>query len=193
MDVRLTGHGVEQFESERLSGRRLLPADQDFLAELHADATVMDLHDGPRSTSITERFVRSNVAHWRRYRFGLYIVATLDEPDRPIGRAGLRWDRSLDGDPTVDVNCVLVERVWGQGYATELFQVLTAIGLDLDLPLSSGTQARHVRARTALETTGFLYERDYERHDRGWVRYEWPTDREAPATVVGPPENQSGN
>ena len=109
MAVRLTGHGVERFETDRLTGRRLLPADQEFLAGLHADVTVMDLHDGPRSEAITERFVRSNIAHWRRYQFGLYIVSTIDDPDRPIGRAGLRWDRSLPDDATVDVNCVLVD------------------------------------------------------------------------------------
>ena len=184
MNVQLTGHGVEQFRGDRVAGRRLLPADLDFLADLHADAGVMAQHDGPRSAATTERFVRSNVAHWRRYQFGLYIVSRTEDPEQPIGRAGLRWNHAAGGEPTVDVNCVLVERSWGRGLGTELFRALTAIGLDLGLPLTAGAQAGHVAARRALERAGFVHDGEYERHGHPRARYRWPTDAPTPAELV---------
>ncbi|MGI9597409.1 MAG: GNAT family N-acetyltransferase [Acidimicrobiales bacterium] len=183
MDITLTGHGVEQFATPRLVGRRLLPADTDFLIELHSTEEVMALHGGARSRAATEPFVQSNVAHWRHYQFGLYVLSLAEEPDEPIGRAGIRWDRSVTTGPAVDLSVVLSKHVWGQGIATETMRAMATIGHDLDLPLVAGSEARHAAARRVLEKVGFIYGSEFERHSRGWVRYQWPVENPPPARI----------
>ncbi len=184
VDIQLTGHGVEQFSTPRLVGRRLLPADTDFLVGLHEQQAIMALHGGARSRASTEPFVRSNVAHWRHFQFGLYVISLVEEPDVAIGRAGLRWDPQAAPSTIVDLSVVLDEPMWGQGLGTEAVKALAGIGLDLELPLTATSEARHAAARRVLEKVGFTYETEIERHERSWVRYHWPADRESPATVA---------
>ncbi len=184
MDIKLTGHGVEQFTTPRLVGRRLLPADTDFLVDLHRDEEVMALHAGPRSRDATEPFVRSNVAHWRHYQFGLYVISLADEPDVPIGRTGIRWDTSIETGAAVDVSVVLRKHVWGQGIASESLRAIVSIALDRTLPLVAASQAGHAAARRVMEKVGFVYGSEYERHDLSWARYHWPVDKKAPATIA---------
>lgn len=184
MDVKLTGHGVEQFTTPRLVGRRVLPADTDFLTELHLDEEIMFFHGGPRSRAATEPFVRSNVAHWRHYQFGLYVLSLAAEPDQPIGRAGLRWDPNQKPAPSVDVSVVLAKPHWGQGIGTEAAKAIIAIGLDQELPLIAGSEARHAAARRVMEKVGLVYLSEFERDQRGWVRYQWPGEKKAPADLV---------
>ncbi|MGH1488895.1 MAG: GNAT family N-acetyltransferase [Acidimicrobiales bacterium] len=187
VDIQLTGHGVEQFSTLRLIGRRLLPADTDFLAELHSSDEVMELHGGQRSRATTEPFVQSNVAHWRQYQFGLYVISMASTPDDPIGRAGLRWDRTIDGGPAVDVSVLLAQSFWGQGIATEITRAIVSIGLDLELPLIAGAEAGHAAARRVLEKVGFVYDSPFERHEQGWVRYRWPSGNIPPGLVSNRP------
>lgn len=144
----------------------------------------MALHAGPRSRSATEPFVRSNVAHWRHYQFGLYIVSLADEPDIPIGRAGIRWDTSIERGAAVDVSVVLRKHMWGQGIASESLRAIVSIALGRGLPLVAGSQASHAAARRVMEKVGFVYWTEHERHNLGWVRYQWPPDKPAPATIV---------
>lgn len=184
MDIQLTGHGVEQFSTPRIVGRRLLPADTNFLVGLHEQQTVMALHGGARSRAATEPFVRSNVAHWRHFQFGLYVISLVEEPDVAIGRAGLRWDPQATPSTIVDLSVVLAEPMWGQGLGTETIKALTAIGLDRELPVAATSEARHAAARRVMEKVGFTYATEIERHERSWVRYQWPADREAPATMA---------
>lgn len=185
MNINLTGHGVEQFSTTRLVGRRLLPADLDFLADLHQDDEVMADRGGARSASSTEPFVRSNVAHWRHNQYGLYILALAGRPDEPIGRAGLRSNR--DGQvPSVDVSVMLTKGAWGSGLATEALTAVTVIGLDLGLRLTATAAARHAAARRVMEKTGYIYSADFEHHSRGWVRYLWPSDKPAPGELMQP-------
>ncbi len=179
----LTGHGVEQFSTPRLVGRRLLPADTDFLVGLHEQPSVMALHGGVRSRASTEPFVRSNVAHWRHFQFGLYVVSLVEDPDVVIGRAGLRWDPHAAPSAVVDLSVVLTEAVWGRGLATEMATALVAIGLDHDLPVATASESRHAAARRVMEKVGFAFQAEVDRHQRSWVRYCWPTDRTSPATV----------
>lgn len=184
MDIQLTGHGVEQFATPRLIGRRVLPADTDFLAELHADESAMALHGGARSRGTTEPFVRSNVAHWRHFQFGLYIISLLEEPDIAIGRAGIRWNQDAYPNPAVDTSVVLSKAMWGQGIATESLKAIVSIALDRDLPAMACSEARHAAARRVMEKVGFVYGSEFERHDKSWVRYHWPLEKKSPASVA---------
>ncbi len=185
MKVDLKGHGVEQFETERLIGRRLMPTHLNFLSELHQDDDVMKIHGGKRSVGITERFVQSNAAHWRRFQFGLWIISRTDEPDVPIGRAGLRWDRVFDDSQACDISCILAKEFWNHGIATETVKVSIAIGLKLGLPLVAGSEARHGAARRVMEKSGLVYWSDYSRNQRTLSKYQWPVEASSPAIVEG--------
>ena len=184
MDVRLTGHGLEEFATPRLVGRRLRPADMDFLTELHQDTEVMALHGGPRTRASTEPFARSNVAHWRHFQFGLYILAMASEPDVPIGRVGMRWDNSLGAGVAVDASVLVVKHMWGQGIGSESLRAITSMGLDRQLPLVASCQAGHAAARRVLEKVGFVYWTEFQRNKAAWVRYSWPAERQAPAEMA---------
>jgi RimJ/RimL family protein N-acetyltransferase len=144
----------------------------------------MALHGGTRSRAATDPFVRSNVAHWRHYQFGLYIISLLEEPDIAIGRAGIRWDRDAQPSPAVDVSVVLAQEIWGQGIASETLKALVALALDRDLAAIACSEARHAAARRVMEKVGFVYGSEFERYGRGWVRYQWPRDNKSPATVA---------
>lgn len=184
IDIRLTGHGVEQFTTPRLVGRRLLPADLDFLVELHESPEVMETQGGVRSRASTEPFVRSNVAHWRHYQFGLYILSTIESPDDPIGRAGLRWDRATGDNPAVDLSVVLTQAAWGQGLAVEAGKAAVAIARNLELPIVAGCRADHVAARGAMEKVGLESAGTYTKHGSEWTRFVWPQDQDSPANLI---------
>ena len=165
-------------------GRRLLPADLDFLIELHESPEVMETQGGPRSRASTEPFVRSNVAHWRHYQFGLYIISLTESPDDPIGRAGLRWDRAAEESPAVDISVVLAQPMWGQGLAVEAGKAVVAIARNLDLPITAGCRADHAAARGAMEKVGLETAGTYVKHGTDWARFVWPPDQDSPATVI---------
>lgn len=175
---------MEQFTTARIVGRRLLPADLDFLTELHRAAEVMESHGGARSRSSTEPFVRSNVAHWRHYQFGLYVLSLNEEPDEPIGRAGLRWDRDAGEEPGVDLSIVLRQNAWGQGLATEIGKAVVAIARSLELPVVAGCQADHNAARRVMEKVGLVHTDNYIRYGADWARFVWPADLDSPANLV---------
>lgn len=193
MNVQLTGHEIEQFVTSRLVARRLLPADLDFLTALHAEAAVMATRGGVRSAASTEPFVRSNVAHWRRYQFGLYVISLADNPDEPIGRAGLRWTghprpspwAETDGteSPAVDLSVILVPSVWEQGLGTEAAQALLAIGDRLGLPIVAGCEHDHWPAVSLATRVGLIRAGGYTHHNRPWVRFRWPAGGAPPVAI----------
>lgn len=142
---------------------------------------------GPRTAASTEPFVRSNVAHWRYYQFGLYVLSPADDPDRPIGRAGLRWDRRDGETPSADVSVVLTEAAWGRGYAVEAGTAMVTIARSLELPVTAGCRADHAVARAVLEKIGFVHTENQLRNGEDWVRYRWPEDGRSPARLVPHP------
>lgn len=142
----------------------------------------MARHGGPRSALATAPFVRANIAHWRLYHFGLYVLAVTERPDQPIGRAGLRLEQGANGSEA-DMSVVLTEDSWDQGFGTEAVLALLAIGRYLELPLVGRCEADHPAAVSVMENAGLARAGNDLRHGRTLCRYVSPEDGTERSTV----------
>ena len=81
----------------RLNAERLRLDHLAELADMHRDEQIMATLGGPRSIAETERFVETNLEHWRRNGFGLWIFRRSSD-GAFVGRAGLRRVHVGDAD-----------------------------------------------------------------------------------------------
>jgi RimJ/RimL family protein N-acetyltransferase len=107
-----------EFESARLTFRRLELGDAPFLIELLNEPSFIEhIGDrGVRSVDDAHRYLREGpFAMYERYGFGLWRVARRTD-DEPIGMCGLLKREAL---PDFDLGYAYLPRHWGQGYALE--------------------------------------------------------------------------
>ena len=151
---------VETFRTERLAAERLSPDHLGDLLRMNRDPRVMATLGGVRPDEETERYLRDNLEHWERYRFGIW--AFRDRTDGSfVARAGLRHTR-VGGNDEVELAYALRSEYWGRGLATELAEAAVALGFErlgledvvaFTLPTNRGSWR-------VMEKTGFEYERD---------------------------------
>lgn len=147
------------FATLRLTGEPLEPGHYGEIFRMHQDPRVMATLGGVRGEAESRAYLEFNLAHWRRYGFGLWIVR--DRADgRVAGRAVIRH-LDLDGEDEVEVGYGFYPDWWGQGIATEAARELVRIGFkDLSLPsLVAITQATNQASRRVLEKAGLVQER----------------------------------
>jgi RimJ/RimL family protein N-acetyltransferase len=109
---------VKVLETERLLLRRLTAADAAFILELlNEPAFLENIGDrGARALADARRYIaRGPVASYRKFGFGLYLVA-LKDSGTSIGICGLLKRESLDD---VDIGFAFLRKYWSQGYARE--------------------------------------------------------------------------
>jgi hypothetical protein len=63
----------DEVATEHLNAERLRADHLEELVDLHRDERTMATLGGPRSIEDTERFLQTNLEHWRRNGFGLWI------------------------------------------------------------------------------------------------------------------------
>lgn len=93
---------------------------------MHEVPSVMASLGGVRSGDETRDFLATNLAHWDRWGYGLWILR--DQAGAFVGRAGLRHV-ALDGMDEVELAYALMPEFSGQGLGTEIGQALLGLGL----------------------------------------------------------------
>ena len=151
--------------------KRISGDDFDELCEMHADPAVMATLGGVRDRAVTDRYLGRNLAHWRRFGFGIY--GRRDRKTRRfVGRAGLRW-ASIDEVDEIEVAYALRSEAWGRGLASAICKELVAISgaAQLATELVAFIQPSNQRSRRVMEKAGFVYERDFEHEATPCVLY----------------------
>jgi len=148
---------------------------------MHADERVMATLGGVRTEEQTQEYLRTNLDHWDRYGFGLWMVRDASGHDI-IGRALVRH-LDVEGAAEVEIGYALHAPWWGRGLATEIANRCLVIGhgnpglaslVAITLPTNDGS--RHV-----MEKVGMRYERDVTHAGMQHVLYRtkgraaWPT------------------
>ena len=83
---------------------------------MHQDPRVMKTLGGVRSDLETQRFLETNLEHWHRNGYGLWIFRA---DTLFVGRAGLR-QVEVGGSLEVELAYALMSEHWGKGLATEV-------------------------------------------------------------------------
>ncbi len=155
---------VTTLRTARLVGRRYEEGDFEDYARLFADERVAATLGGPIARDQARRFFDIGQAHWQAHGFGLW---TFRAPSGEfVGRGGLRHV-VVDGTPEVELAYSLAAAHWGRGLATEIARASAecAFGpLALDA-IVAFTLITNARSQRVLHKSGFVYERDGERHD----------------------------
>jgi RimJ/RimL family protein N-acetyltransferase len=150
------------FATERLIGEPLDPSHLGEIIRMHRDPRVMATLGGLRDEVSSQEYLDFNLAHWRRYGFGLWIVR-----DRADGRiAGRTVLRHLDveGVDEVELGYGFYPGWWGRGLATEAARELVRLGFQtLKFPsLVAVTQTSNVASQRVLEKAGLSRDRVIE-------------------------------
>jgi [ribosomal protein S5]-alanine N-acetyltransferase len=117
---------MDRFATRRLSAERLRPSHLQEIQGMHEVPSVMASLGGVRSEDETRNFLATNLAHWERWGYGLWVFR--DQAGAFVGRAGLRHI-DLDGADEVELAYALMPEFWGRGLGTEIGQALLGLGL----------------------------------------------------------------
>jgi ribosomal-protein-alanine N-acetyltransferase len=120
---------------------------------------------GPRDEAGTARYLQSNLTHWARHGFGLWMLRDR-ETGAMIGRGVLRH-LMVDGIDEVETGYGFLPEFWGRGLATEIARAFLRVGQDrlhrksiVAITLPASTASQRVMARA-----GLAYEKEIV-HDR---------------------------
>jgi RimJ/RimL family protein N-acetyltransferase len=158
------------FRTARLVAEPLaLPAHEDELAALHADASVMATMGGRTATPAESRaWIERNLRHGEEPGLGIFVFRER-ESGRFVGRGALRRIE-IGGGEEVEVGYAVAAGLWGRGYATEMGGGLVAHAEGAGLRnLVAYTEPGNAASRRVMEKVGFRYERAVEHHGRAQV------------------------
>ncbi|MFI5362576.1 MAG: GNAT family N-acetyltransferase [Elusimicrobiota bacterium] len=152
---------IDTIRTPRLSARRIVPEDFDFILRMNQDARVMAFIGGPRSAEKTREYMSECLAQWDERGYGVYAVSDAASGDA-IGRAGLRW-RKVDGAWETDLGYSFLPSAWGKGYSTEIGAALleaafATLGLESVIAFTMTTNAA---SRRVMEKLGFRREKEF--------------------------------
>ena len=117
-------------ETDRLSLRRLTPADAPFILELVNDPSfIRNIGDRKvRSLVDAERYIETAaISSYEKNGFGLWLVS-LKETNESIGMCGLIRRATLED---VDIGYAFLPRFWRKGYAVESARAVRDYGRDV--------------------------------------------------------------
>jgi len=168
---------MDRFSTRRLTAERLNESHLADLVALHLDPEVSRFLGGVRTPETTRTYLASNMAHWDRHGFGLWVFRT--QTGEFAGRAGIRHIVLDDGAEDIEIAYTLKRSAWGQGFASEIATALTTIGLlRLRLPSLVGVVlVENAASRRVLEKTHFTLERSATYHGEPVAIYRSPSPR----------------
>ena len=155
-------------ETDRLVLRRLTAKDAPFILELlNEPAFLENIGDrGARSLADARRYIaKGPIASYRRFGFGLYLVA-LKNSAVPTGICGLLKRDSLEH---VDIGFAFLKKYWSHGYARESAAAVLNYGwttLRLERIVAI-TKPHNQASITLLEKLGLRFEKMIQLSDHG--------------------------
>lgn len=118
-------------------------------------------NSSPPAREQVERMIRNLLKHWEQHGYGLWAVETGSEGEL-MGRCGLLY---LPETAEVEVDFILGNNFWGQGFATEAGQASLKYGFEiLDLDTIVGiVHTENIASQRVLEKIGmqFTEAKDY--------------------------------
>jgi RimJ/RimL family protein N-acetyltransferase len=151
---------LDRFTTPRMLAERLTAEHFPDLRRMDGDERMMATLGGVRDETGTADYLERNLAHWREYGFGIWMLRDR-ETSAMIGRAVLRH-LDVEGTDEIEVGYGLLPDWWGRGLATEIARSCVRIGRER---LSFGsmvaiTLATNRASQRVLEKAGLTYERD---------------------------------
>jgi len=161
---------MNHFSTARLTAEKLREDHLADLVALHLDAEVSRYLGGVRSAEVTKTYLATNMAHWDKHGFGLWVLRTKDGAF--AGRAGIRHIL-VDGVDEIEIAYTFKRECWGQGLASEITTALTETGLSqLELPSLIGLVfVGHGASRRVLEKAKYALEKSTVHHGDDVVIY----------------------
>ena len=154
------------FATPRLLAEPLAKEHWDDLRRMDQNDRFMAFLGGVRDEAGTDRYLTSNLAHWEKHHFGLWMLRDR-ETGALIGRAVLRHLIVGDTDE-VETGYGFLPEFWGRGLATEITRACLRVGrerLGLDsivgITLPANTASQRVMAKA-----GLTYEREIVHEDQ---------------------------
>lgn len=169
---------VERVVTQRLVGRRPVPADLDAYLEFFCDPRV-DEAIWPASMRRPEdaaRILDGHVAHWERWGFGPWAVVL---GDAVIGWCGIRHD-TVEDRPEVELLWFMHPDHRGQGYSTEMAREAVRVAFDvLEIDdLVAYTTPGNTASLAVMAKLGMRYEREFEHVGMPHVLYRLASPRD---------------
>ena len=151
---------LERFSTKRLRADRLEERDLNVLCSMNRNPEVMKTLGGLRSDDETQGHLLSNLEHWARYGFGLWILREAVD-GQFVGRCAIRHV-NVGGNDEIEVGYALMPEYWGRGLATEVAREMVRLAfvrLQLD-DLVAFTLVDNAASRRVIEKTGGVFERN---------------------------------
>jgi [ribosomal protein S5]-alanine N-acetyltransferase len=153
---------VEQLETVRLCGERLVEAHRPSLFRMYQDPVVTATLGGVLSDERCESALINNLNHWRHYQFGIWHFYH-NETGEFVGRAGLRHIELVPGGG-IELAYTVMPEFWNQGYATEMSREVLRVGFELLglAEVEAFTLPTNLASRRVMQKLGFEFEREGE-------------------------------
>lgn len=135
----------------------------DDLWRLHRDEGIAEWCGGRWNRQRARAEARTLAAGWERHGVGKWLAYDR-HTHMLVGRGGLSR-ATVDGAGVVEVGWAVHQRLWGQGYATEIGRAALDVAFtDLGLAeVVAFTEVHNVRSRAVMERLGMAYRRDIRR------------------------------
>jgi RimJ/RimL family protein N-acetyltransferase len=147
----------ETFRTERLSARRVMATDIDYVIATDSDREMQKtLAIRPQTLQESRARLKRWVEVWESYGYGFWIFS--DDAGAQIGHAGIFPSPRIAG--SIEVGYALKPAYWKRGYATEMTKAMLEIASVLGLTRIIGiTLASNAASRHVMEKVGMSYER----------------------------------
>lgn len=151
---------LDRFITSRMLAERLTADHFLDLRRMDGDELMMANLGGVRDETGTAGYLERNLAHWRDYGFGIWMLRDR-ETKATIGRAVLRH-LEVDSADEIEVGYGLLPNWWGRGLATEIAITCVRLGRErLNLgSMVAITLTTNRASQRVMEKAGLAYERD---------------------------------